>query len=230
MEIIQSFYYSPNSSRQTEMDHTLHMNLNKDFIHKIHLFIDASDYNRFIVSFKDKNYSKIHFVNYKGQPKYPDLFNYCSRLDNIICCICNSDIEFFIDNIKILQPLYNQKLIYFLTRHEYDNSCPLIKKFGGSHDAFIFHSNTLPTFVDFSYINYIQNTCGIEALLTIFFIEQLKYKILNPCLQIKLIHHHKSEIRLWNKNHKIIGYSSPKPLPFRSGIHSKYLIYPSILS
>ena len=31
---------------------------------------------------------------------------------------------------------------------------------------------------DLNFINYIQNTLGIESLLTIFFIEKLKYKIL----------------------------------------------------
>ena len=34
-------------------------------------------------------------------------------------------------------------MCYFLTRHESDNTKPLIDKFGGSHDAFIFKSDIL---------------------------------------------------------------------------------------
>jgi hypothetical protein len=233
MDIIQSFYYSSNNVRQKEIDYTLFRNLNKVFVNKIHLFIEDSDFNLFITSDFNThiNYKKINLVKYKGQPKYPDLFRYCSDLKNTICCICNSDIEFNIENkdTLLLQQLYNNKSIYFLTRHEYNMSCPLITNFCGSHDAFIFHSDTLKTEIelkDLNYINYIQNTNGIEALLTIFFIEQLNYKILNPCFQIQLIHHHKSNVRLWEKDSKCVGYTYPRPLKNKLNIHNKYMIKP----
>jgi len=233
MDIIQSFYYSSDNVRQTEIDYTLFSNLNKTFVNKIHLFIEDSDFNLFITSDFSRhiNYKKINLVKYKGQPKYPDLFRYCSNLKNTICCICNCDIEFNIENkdTLLLQQLYNNKSIYFLTRHEYNMSCPLIANFMGSHDAFIFHSDTLKTEIelkDINYINYIQNTIGIEALLTIFFIEQLNYKILNPCFQINLTHHHKSNVRLWKIGNKSVGYTRPTPLSKDPGIHNKYMIQP----
>ena len=159
-------------------------------------------------------------------------FIYSSKLENRICCLCNSDIEFKIKNRSLLDRLNNNNLIYFLTRREVDGSKYLIDNFGGSHDAFIFHSNRLKKNIankDLSFINYIQNTSGIEALLTIFFIEKLKYKIKNPCFQIKLIHHHKSNIRLWQKKeNKPIGYTSklPKKNYSNGEIHCKYIISP----
>lgn len=222
MDIIQSFYYSPNPIRQQELEHALHQNLNKSYVKCMHLFVEECDYHRII------QHDKIKWVKFEGQPKYPDLFNYASQLEDKICCICNSDIELNIEKIELLEPLYHNKLIYFLTRHEYNMTCPLITHFGGSHDAFIFHSDTLRSLnIDFSYIDYIQNTNGIEALLTIFFIEQLKYKILNPCFQIVLVHHHTSQVRLWaNHEKKIVGYTHPTSLNVNWGVHNKYMIYP----
>lgn len=231
MDIIQSFYYSSNKERQQEIEYTLFQNLKKKFVNNIHLFIEKKDYEIFCNSNfgKNENRNKIKLIQLNHQPTYPELFDYCCNIDNTICCICNSDIEFEIDNDKILSKLYNEKKIYFISRHEYDMSCPQITNYQGSHDAFIFHSNTLKLNIenkDMKFINYIQNTSGIEALLTIFFIEQLNYKIFNPCLQVKLIHHHKSNIRVWNTNHKIhVGYTSPNSNGSK-GIHNKYMIFP----
>jgi hypothetical protein len=223
MDIIQSFYHSPNHSRQQELEYALQQNLNKPYVKCMHLFVEECDYPRIFQHYK------IKWVKFEGQPKYPDLFKYASQLENTISCICNSDIELNIEQIELLEKLYNDKVIYFLTRHEYNMTCPLITHFGGSHDAFIFHSNTLRSIIhtmDFSFINYIQNTNGIEALLTIFFI-QLNYKILNPCFQIVLVHHHKSQVRLWaNHGKKTVGYTHPTPLNVDWGVHNKYMIYP----
>lgn len=236
MDIIQSFYYCSDANRQREIEHALNTNLNRDFIKAIHLFINNSDYDLFIKSefVSHRNYNKIILVRFDGQPKYPNLFQYGSNLENKLCCICNSDIEFIMekDYMQILEQLYNTKTIYFLTRHEADMRCPLIDNFGGSHDAFIFHSNTLRENIDnkdTTCIDYIQNTSGIEALLTLFFIEKLEYKILNPCFQIKLVHHHSSQIRPWNETssgRRIVGYTHPTPLRVNWGLHNKYMIYP----
>lgn len=232
MDIINCFYYSPNKERQQEIEYTLNSNLNKNFINNIHLFIKKKDYDIFINSnfTGHANYNKIIPVLFEGQPTYPELFTYSCNLKNIICCICNSDIEFIIENINILQKVNNENIIYFITRHEYDDSSPLINNYEGSHDAFIFHSDTMKKNIenkDLNFINYKQNTMGIEALLTIYFIEQLKYTIFNPCFQIKLIHHHKSNVRIWNKTlSPRVGYTSLQQRPGSPGIHNKYMIYP----
>jgi hypothetical protein len=235
MEIIQSFYYSSNKERHQEIEITLNANLSKHFVKKIHIFIEENDYNIFKTSHfsEHEKYGKINIVLWPSQPTYPELFKYSSKLENVICCVCNSDIEIFIENDMILNNLNNNKIIYFITRHEWDGTKPLIDNYGGSHDAFVFHSDTLKTHIknkDLGYINYIQNTPGIEALLTIYFIEQLEYEILNPCFQIKLVHHHESNVRLWNQQYKKpVGYTSQKPNGI-DAIHNKHIISPCNLT
>jgi hypothetical protein len=119
---------------------------------------------------------------------------------------------------------------FFITRHEHDNSKPLIENFVGSHDAFIFTGNSLKKKIldkDLNNINYTQNTLGIEALLSLFFIEELKYKIYNPCYEIKLTHHHKSNYRTYSD--KPIGYTSTYKHDGKDIIWNKYIISPSTL-
>ena len=234
MDLLTSFYYPKNQKRQEELIMTLEKNLSKKFINKIHLYITENDYNKFKESeFVDNdNYDKINIIVKNYQPKYSELFKVASTFDNKIICICNSDIEFDIPNIEILNKL-GDNMCYFITRHESNNTHPLIDNYGGSHDAFIFNSNVLRNKIkdkDLSYINYIQNTPGIEALLTIFFIEQLKYNIFNPCFEIKLIHHHRSNYRTW-RGTKTIGYTSSQRNSGQEScskgiIWCKYMIYP----
>jgi hypothetical protein len=230
MELLTSFYYPKNEKREEELILTLKKNLNKQFIDKINLYITETDYKKFIKSdFKNnKYYGKIYFIIKNYQPKYTELFEVAGKFDNKIICICNSDIVFDIPNIEILNKL--DDYCYFLTRHESNNNHPLIDNFGGSHDAFIFKSDILKDKIknkDLSYIDYIQNTPGIESLLTIFCIEKLNYKIFNPCLEIKLIHHHKSAYRTYNSA-KPIGHTHPLRLGgiYANTIWCKYMIYP----
>ena len=64
MEIIQSFYYSPNKERQQEIEYTLFQHLKKKFINKIHLFIEKKDYEIFCNSnfCKNDNRHKIKLI------------------------------------------------------------------------------------------------------------------------------------------------------------------------
>tara|TARA_B110001450_G_C17593886_1_gene470036 strand:+ start:100 stop:807 length:708 start_codon:yes stop_codon:yes gene_type:complete len=231
MELLTSFYYTKNQKRQEELITTLKKNLSKQFINKIHLYITENDYKKFKESdfINNNNYNKINILIRNYQPKYPELFKLASTFDNKIICICNSDIEFDITNVEILNKL-KDNICYFLTRHESDNNHPLIDNYGGSHDAFIFKSNILKNKIlnkDLSYIDYIQNTPGIEALLTIYFTEKLNYNIFNPCFEIKLLHHHKSAYRTYNSA-KPIGYTWPYPLGgiYANTIWCKYMFYP----
>ena len=234
MEIIQSFYYSSDVQRQQEIEHTLKENLNKSYINRIHLFIDDRDYNRFMASDFQFN-MKVIVKRFNSQPTYPELFKYACAINDTICCICNSDIEFRIDdaNLCLLEGIRNEKTLYILSRHEYNMTKPQIDSYCGSHDAVIFHSTTFNNTIaniDTSYINYIQNTSGIEALLIIFFIDYMHYNVHNPCLQIVLIHNHKSEVRQWAANAKLpVGYIHPTPLNL-PGVHCAYMINPVIIT
>jgi len=231
MELLTSFYYPKNKQREKELIITLKKNLEKVFIEKIHLYITQIDYKTFHEgALKNvKNYDKINFLIQNYQPTYKELFSVASEFDNKIICICNSDIEFNIPNIEILNKL-KDNICYFLTRHESDNTHPLITNYCGSHDAFIFKSDILKMKIkdkDLSYVNYIQNTPGIEALLTIYFTEKLDYKIFNPCFEIKLLHHHKSGFRTYNSV-KPIAHTWTHPLGgiYANTVWCKYMLYP----
>ena len=230
-EILTSFYYSNNENRQNEIVTTLKNNLSKSFISKINLFITNSDYIKFIkTELYIKNNNRINFIIKNSQPTYKDIFLTARQFRDKIICVCNSDIELSINNMSILHKL-DDDTSFFITRHEHDNSKPLIENYCGSHDAFIFTGNSLKKKIldkDLNNINYTQNTLGIESLLSLFFIEELKYKIYNPCYEIKLTHHHKTIYRTYNNNR--VGYTSTyKKDTIEDLIWNKYIISPSIL-
>lgn len=230
-EILTSFYYSNNENRHNEIVTTLKNNLSKSFISKINLFITNSDYIKFIkTELYIKNNNRINFIIKNSQPTYKDIFLIARQFHDKIVCVCNSDIELSINDMSILNKL-DDDTSFFITRHEHDNSKPLIENFSGSHDAFIFTGNSLKKKIldkDLNNINYTQNTLGIEALLSLFFIEELKYKIYNPCYEIKLTHHHKCMYR--TSNNLPIGYTSTyKYDAVEDIIWNKYIISPRTL-
>jgi len=231
MELLTSFYYPNNKYREKELTFTLINNLNKPFITKIKLLITNKDYMLFKNSeiIHHNNFNKIEFILHDSIPTYKYLLTLASTFENTIICICNSDIEFFIDNIEILNML-NDKTCFFITRHEGDHNTNLITNFGGSHDAFIFKSNSLKSNlqnIDLTYIDYPQNTPGIEALLTIFFIEKLNYEIKNPCFEVKIVHHHYSNYRTYTMSN-VVGHTSTSRLDgiYLNTVWCNYMIYP----
>ena len=228
MEIVQSFYFSPNLKRHEEIDQTLRLNLSRQYIEKIHLFITQEDLDRFnLESYPE--IQKIVFITLNVQPTYVTLLEYVSQQKNKICVIANSDIEFRIkdEDLHVLEKIRDKKIAYFITRDEFIKC----KDWGGSHDAFIFHSDTLNKAInnkDLSFINYVQNTSGIEALLTIQFIDILGYKLLNPCLQVFLVHHHQSNVRLWACGKPPVGYTNQRKLGgmYTNAVHCTHMVRP----
>ena len=89
--------------------------------------------------------------------------------------------------INTLQQTNN--IVYSLTRYEYDNSCPLIDDYMGSHDVFMFKSPINSDII--RRINHPQNVWGSENVL-LFELNKFGYKIYNPCRSIIIIHEHKS--------------------------------------
>lgn len=231
MELLTSFYYPKDKAREKELTFTLLNNLDKPFITKINLLITNNDYKLFMNSeiIHHNNFNKIEIIIYDSVPTYKYLLTLASTFENTIVCICNSDIEFFIDNIEILNML-NDNNCFFITRHESETNTKLITNFGGSHDAFIFKSNSLKSKlqnIDLTYINYKQNTPGIEGLLTIFCIEKLHYEIKNPCFEVKLIHHHYSGYRTYTMS-DVVSHTHPHRLGgiYLNSVWCNYMIYP----
>tara|TARA_B110000971_G_C20006290_1_gene499304 strand:+ start:1050 stop:1742 length:693 start_codon:yes stop_codon:yes gene_type:complete len=196
IEIITSFYITTNKERMNELVKALDKNLHNKYINNIHLFVDDEKCVNYLKNkFNKLFYSKIKICEIGKQPLYSDLFTYCNTLKQKICMIINSDIWLYsIDNNYIFNKLKenNLKTVFSLTRHEHDLSCPLIKNYKGSHDAFIFISPIDKQII--KNIKHKQNVWGSENVV-LYELNKIKYKLYNPCKQIKIIHEHKSEIR-----------------------------------
>ena len=142
INILTSFYIAHfnsnnNSQRNDELKQCLNNNLNNNLIEKIHLYIDDNEALEYI---KSLNNSKINIIKVGFKPLYSDFFSYAlNNLQNKICMITNSDIYLDECDTKLLNKLDNNT-VYSLTRYEYDMSSPLIDKYEGSHDCFIFKS------------------------------------------------------------------------------------------
>ena len=189
INLITSFYLSKNIERQKELDDTLINNNNSLYISKIHLFLDNEECSEYLNKLINDR-SKIVIIKIGNQPLYSDLFQYANTLPNEICMISNSDI--WLKEIKkdylinTLQQKHN--IVYSLTRHEHDNSCPLIDNYLGSHDVFMFKSPINSNII--KRINHPQNVWGSENVLLY---ELQKFaRIYNPCRSIIIVHEHKS--------------------------------------
>ena len=197
IEIVTSFYITENNYRMNELVKALDKNLQNKYTNNIHLFVD----DKKCVDYLKNKYNKLFFNKIKickigKQPLYSDLFTYCNNtLKQKICMIINSDIWLYsIDNINIFDKLKEnkQKTIFSLTRHEHDFSRPLIENYQGSHDAFIFISPIDTQII--KHVKHKQNVWGSENVV-LYELNKVKYKLYNPCIKIKIIHEHKSEIR-----------------------------------
>jgi hypothetical protein len=126
-----------------------------------------------------------------GMALYYDFFKYAiTVLSGKICMVTNSDIYIHNCDINLVNNL-KENMIYALTRHEHDLSCPHINNYHGSHDSFIFRS---PLNISIENLKFPQNVWGSEAkLLEILYNQSITIK--NPCKQIIIVHLHKSNIR-----------------------------------
>jgi hypothetical protein len=209
--------------RNNEFNSTLIKNLESPFIKKIHLFIE-DEYSLSILNNIIKNNivynNKIIIIKFNKQPMYSDFFNYSfNNLKEEIVMIANSDIYLDkCDNYLLNKYILQKNNVFSLTRYENENDKPLIDKYEGSHDAYIFKS---PLNNDISTrSNFTQNNWGSENLVNSLIIKN-NYTILNPCFQIKIIHNHATQYR--NEDRKRINNKD------YMHDYETYFIYPTIL-
>lgn len=190
------------NARNDEYNTCLLNNLKNESIEKLHLFIE-DEYSLNILN--DILETNSHFKNkvttvlFNKQPLYSDFFEYSNeKLKDKIVMITNSDIYLeSSDNDKLNNFVKNEKNIFCLTRHEYDDSKPLIDNFCNSHDSFIFHSPLNVEIIEKS--NFYQNILGAENVIN-YLLGKNNYKLYNPCFQFKIKHLHNSGVRLYDTN------------------------------
>lgn len=197
INLITSFYLSKNFERQKELDDSLINNNNCIYISKIHLFLDNEECFEYLNKLLNDR-SKIVIIKIGNQPLYSDLFQYGNTLSNEICMISNSDI--WLKEIKkyslIITLQEKLDIVYSITRHEHDNTCPLIDNYSGSHDVFMFKSPINSNIIE--RVNHPQNVWGSENVV-LYELDKFSYKIYNPCRSIIIVHEHKSEERNYDR-------------------------------
>jgi len=163
-------------------------NLNSDIIEKIHLFIDNNETLEKINEIKSNNINsdKLIIISVKKNPTYDDFFNYIlDNLQNKICMIINSNIYLHSYDINLINLLINEKYCYALTSYESDMTHPLIDNYLCNHDCYIFNSKYLDNII-FKDINFCENLYENNKKIIKLFCD-LKFKVFNPCKQIKLV-------------------------------------------
>lgn len=205
--------------RNLEYNNCLINNLKNPDIEKLHLFIEndnslsiLNDILESYPSFKNK----VEKILFNKQPLYSDFFDYANnKLKDNIVMISNSDIYLeSCDNIKLNKFVNEENHVFCLTRHEHDDSKPLIDKYLFSHDSFIFKSPVSNEIIEKS--KFYQNIPGSENVI-IYLFSKNNYKLLNPCFQFKIKHLHEINVRDYkgerlNKNRKIIPVIWVKPI------------------
>lgn len=200
IHIISTFYISTyfvekDAERNQELKDCLLNNLLSPTVEKIHLFVDDQKCYQKLLEIAKDHLEKIEIIAIGIRPKYSDFFTYIlQKLPNQICMISNADIYIDTYELKILNSLRDCKWVYALTRYECDLSKPLITNYTGSHDAYIFNSAFLSDKIISKYTDLYQNQPGIETCILHNFYE-FGFTIYNPCLQIKIVHLHRSDVR-----------------------------------
>lgn len=194
INLITSFYFSninhPNiEERNKELQECLNINLNNPLIERIHLYVDDDKAVQYL---NNLNNEKINIIEIK-KPLYSDLFKYAfDNLKNKICMVTNSDIYLHEIDTNVLNILNQDNIVFSLTRYEYDLTSPLIDKYYGSHDCFLFKSPLNYSLIE--NIKHVQHQWNSEGIV-LYELNRINAKIFNPCRQIKIVHLHKSDIR-----------------------------------
>jgi hypothetical protein len=195
INIVSTFYNSPNNVRNEELIASLLKNIESPIIEKIHLFVDNIDALNILISLT-KNTSKVIVIDVYKKPLYSDFFRYILKnLKGKICMLTNADIYISSYEEQLFHALYKNKWVYALTRHEHDMSSPLIDRYFGSHDCYIFNSEFIDeSIITYKFTEFYQNFVGIETRIISAFVE-LNFSAYNPCKQIQIVHLHASAVR-----------------------------------
>lgn len=203
------------SIRNNEYNECVIKNISSPYIIKLHLFIQDTYsldiLNELIKDLEGKD--KVVKIMFNKQPLISDFFDYSFKnLKGEIVMMSNSDIYLSNCNNKLIKKfIIEDEDVFCLTRHEneVDKSLIVNKKIC-SHDSYIFKSPINENIINDS--KFKQNLKGSDNLL-VFLFQKYNKKTYNPCLQIKIIHKHKSDLRE-HKYHRINNTNFMKDYKF----------------
>lgn len=194
--------------RQHEIDEALQVNLNHPMVAAVHVLYNHPAVGKYLQALKLKNSQKMVLHMTPRNPTVATNLDYIQNylVDKYVALVHQDnilgkgweDIKFII--------LRKRRIMYALTRDtvSFDSSCDaahsstchLGSKYIGSHDVFAFYSHKqLFSSEILKELLFIPSSNGMENVLIWLFQKKLNYKVVNPCLKLKVYHNHCVSIR-----------------------------------
>lgn len=209
VNIITNLYNDKNIDRFNEYILTLKINVNNNYIKKIHIFWDlkTGEPHQQFKNIFDKYSNKINIIYNTGRTDFFTLFDYPEKNSDEIYCVCNGDIILSSDICKLHDINIQNKLIA-LTRWEFisEESISIKHRYGQpnkySQDVWCFKPNLN---IPIETKNIFLGVVHCDGYL----INEFKKKnipIYNPCNDIITLHLHIKDSRSYilNQNTEIL--------------------------
>jgi hypothetical protein len=203
MILFTSYYSEKNSSRKNELLYCINRNIANDLITGIYILCDSG--------FEDLatiQSDKLKIIKKQERPSFKDFIYELNRKNPLEKKIISNTDIIFDESLLFVKGEMQKKHVYCLTRWEFSRmEGPRFYENFKSQDAWIFQGH-LPENIG----NYYMGLPGCDNR----FAKELMdsgFKIKNPCLTIRAIHVHISDLRNYNKSVDRVYGDYAYPLP-----------------
>ena len=193
--------------RQLEIDTSLQINLNNDKIAVMHVLYYYPEVATYITRLRLNNSQKLVLHLTQRDPTVDINLDYIQKyLKNKTVILLHQDNVLGEGWEKVnFTMMRSTRLMYPLTRHygTVNDSCDAVRagscnpghKYIGSHDAFVFDSSHKFEKAMLNELKFIPSSNGMENVFIWYVRDKLGFKVLNPCLVLKIYHMHCIPIR-----------------------------------
>lgn len=209
------YYNSGNPVRQKELDECINYNASQPWINQTVIFCEQG----FIPNVA--NSTSILLIPTEKRLSYRDVFDWFKSnppCPNTVIIFSNTDILITKDATSLFPGIKKNDFIA-LTRYESindkypncTNSC-IPGSLSVSQDTWIFLASSVSQLSECTPHDNILGILGCESCL-LGSIYSTGFRISNPCFRIKTVHNHKSSVRSYNAENRILGiYAYPRTM------------------
>lgn len=185
--LIQQYYVPPQSKRAKEIKQCLDKNLENPLIDKI-ILLNEKQLDL------PKN-PKLEQVVIGHRMKYSDVFEYIQTLPDVLVAFANSDI-YLTDTFRNLWSVNLKDVFVSLLRYEPNGE--LYGPRPDSQDTWVLRADSVKQRKwDLSSLDFIFGKAGCDNAINVELLKN-KFLVVNPCLTLKTMHLHSSDIRSYN--------------------------------